>query len=474
MPSQEFPFKRISNIDVIVIIKIIITFETVKLDIIFGKMKYFIPIYIVCLFLSLSVEAQSIEDARKLYSEKNYAEALPLFESIVKSTSKKIAAQKSEAYQSLGHIYYLLYEFEKSAEAYSKYADGLTKEQKSAEAAEITPLIERSERAARMLSHCEDIQLIDSVIMDKTNFLNAYFLSGESGYLENREGKVIYENPLRDKRYFAGKKEGQGKRLYSEIKLQTDWMDRTALHIPSDSLADDDYPFVLPDGLTMYYASTGKTSIGGYDLYITRYNMNNDSWLAPGQMGMPFNSIANDYLMAIDEINRIGYFATDRFQPEGKVIIYTFIPNEETLTLEIDNEQERINRAKIVSIQDTWKSQMNYKAYLKNVRNVIRQEQEKPVPDFVFVLTDNVVYHTLSDFRNDAAKQAFIKSETLKKSIEQLQEELDVLRLEYIHSGSAQRQKLSSSILSKETLLENLMQQQEQLAKNVRNFELKK
>ena len=35
---------------------------------------------------------------------------------------------------------------------------------------------------------------------------------------------------------------------------------------------------------------------------------------------MPFNSPYNDYMYVIDEYNNLGWFASDRFQPEGKVL----------------------------------------------------------------------------------------------------------------------------------------------------------
>jgi len=49
-------------------------------------------------------------------------------------------------------------------------------------------------------------------------------------------------------------------------------------------------PFVMSDGLTLYFASTDHQSFGGYDLYVTRYNLATDSYLVPNQLNMPFNS----------------------------------------------------------------------------------------------------------------------------------------------------------------------------------------
>ena len=45
----------------------------------------------------------------------------------------------------------------------------------------------------------------------------------------------------------------------------------------------------------------------------------------PENVGMPFNSPYNDYMYVIDEFNDLGWFASDRYQPEGKCAsMYSF------------------------------------------------------------------------------------------------------------------------------------------------------
>lgn len=463
-------------------------------------MKYIISFIVILSFGIFPFYGQSIDEARKLYQEGKYAEALPVFEKAVKSSPKnasynqwygtclvetgkpeqarvflKFAASKkiTEAYNSLGHMHYVLYEFEESATAYKQYKDALIKEKKQPMAEEVTNFIQRAERAARMLSRCEDIQIIDSIIVDKKNFLNVYMLSHESGSIEMDGDQVMYQNPLRDKRYFSKKKKDNNFSLYSEIKLQDTWSDRKELILSDDSIVNNNYPFVLQDGLTIYYASTGNNSIGGYDLFITRYNINNDTYLSPSQMGMPFNSIANDYMMAIDEINNIGYFATDRFQAENKVVVYTFIPNEEIVSITTSNQKELINRAKITSVEDSWKSGTDYKDYLVQARKNIQNEQMKASRDFVFIINDNIIYYNLKDFHNDAAKEAFVKVMQMEESFEKEKKELDELRIKFSKSNKSKRESMNSSILKKENLLEKLDSQLSEAKMNARNLEIK-
>ncbi len=47
---------------------------------------------------------------------------------------------------------------------------------------------------------------------------------------------------------------------------------------------------------------------------------------------MPFDSPYNHYMHVIDQYNNLGWFASDRFQPEGKICIYVFIPNSSKQT----------------------------------------------------------------------------------------------------------------------------------------------
>jgi hypothetical protein len=398
--------------------------------------------------LSLNLRAQTLDEAQKFYQEKNYVAA--------------------------GDMYYLLYRFEESIDAYQKQEQLLIKNKKAEEVDFLKPLIQRSERAARMLAKCEDIQIIDSVIIDKQQFLEAYRIGRETGSLAHSDNGVVYENPLKDKRYFAKTNSQELLRLYQTLRIQDQWVDESELPLPYDSLENAAYPFLLPDGMTLYYASTGNESIGGYDLFMTRYNSNNDSYLTPAQMGMPFNSPYNDYLMVIDEDNNTGYFATDRYQSGDRVVVYTFIPNEEIQPIEIEDEQTRIDRAKITSIRDSWKEKTDYAAYIADVRKNILAEQMQAKRAFVFVIDDNRIYYTMDDFQQDAALQAFLKARELEKQIQTIENELNTLRQDYAVGSPNVKQSIQSTIIYREKRIPELWEQYKQRAKEARNLEIKK
>jgi len=412
-------------------------------------MKQTAFIVILLFFFGVNIQAQTLEEADLLFSKKKYLEA--------------------------AEMYYQQYKFKKAADAYQMQIDLWTKSKKpQLQAADsIRPLLMQAEKAARMLSRCEDIQIIDSIILDKNDFLKAYLIGEATGSLEQTDTGVVYENQLKDRRYFGKKDEYERYRLNSQIKIQDRWSEDKPVDIPTDIVADENFPFVMPDGLTIYYASNGNGSIGGYDLFVSRYNLNNDTYLAPNQMGMPFNSIYDDYMLVIDEVNDIGYFASNRYQPEDKVIVYTFIPNDEIKPIETEDEQILRDRAIITSIHDTWLPDVDYQAMLDKIKANIKKEQQKVKKDFTFVVNDNIIYYTLADFKSDAARNSFLQSKEAEDKIRSLENRLDSQRKAFADGNKSQKQSLQSSILANEQQLEALYLKYRKSVVETRNMEIK-
>ena len=69
-----------------------------------------------------------------------------------------------------------------------------------------------------------------------------------------------------------------------------------------------------------------------------------------------FNFIFNDYMMVFDEVKGLGWFVSDRNQPEDEVCIYIFIPNDirKVYDANIYEENELCRLALIHSIAETW------------------------------------------------------------------------------------------------------------------------
>jgi hypothetical protein len=186
---------------------------------------------------------------------------------------------------------------------------------------------------------------------------------------------------------------------------------------------------MMSDGQTFYYGSKGEGSIGGYDIFMTRRG-DDGSYFDGSNIGMPYNSTANDYMLAIDETTGLGWFATDRDAPEGKVTIYTFIPNATRVNYDPDTSN-LASLALLSCIAETQPKGFNKQAALKGLANIGVSSDATTTAsggnDFVLSLGNGKVYTSLSDFTNSVARA---EMETLIK--ERKAAELDVRKLEVL------------------------------------------
>lgn len=87
-------------------------------------------------------------------------------------------------------------------------------------------------------------------------------------------------------------------------------------------LSNDIYPMVSGDGRTLYFASDGLYGMGGYDLYKSVWDEEKESWGTPENLGFPFSSPFNDFLLTESPDGRYTIFASDRGCPSDSVDVY--------------------------------------------------------------------------------------------------------------------------------------------------------
>lgn len=326
------------------------------------------------------------------------------------------------------------------------------------------------ETADDMLASTQQVVFVDSVVVDKTEFLNAYLLNPEAGTLQTygqffktdaEPYSVVYQNELGNKCFFS-----QKGRLYTSDMIGNQWSTPTVLE-GLGRYQRLNYPFMLADGTTFYFAAISDEGQGGLDIYMSRYDNESGSFLKAENIGMPFNSEANDYMYVINESDSIGYFATDRRQPEGKVCIYTFIPNQTRRVYSTDDydEEEIRSRAAITSIKDTWGNGQARKralARIEQLRN--RPAKKKASGEFCFVIDDDHVYTSLNDLRNADNRDRMKQLQEQQQKLAKLDSELDKARRYYGKATTNERLTLHEEILNKE-------EEQLQLQASIRQLE---
>lgn len=377
------------------------------------------------------------------------------------------------------------YDFDKAEEILNAKIEYLTKKKQPTEYED--SLLEEVEKARIRLQATECVTFIDSIVMPKDELISNLRLGNESGRIESYTQSfhlpdtldcTVFMNQLANHRIF-GMPVGNGlQRLFAQELIGSEWTDPKelkGLELEEGEVAN--YPFMLSDGITLYYAAKTEESLGGYDIYMTRYDTDEHVFLAPENIGMPFNSPANDYLYAIDEYNNLGYFASDRNQPEGKVCLYTFIPNSSRRIYnqnEVGVEKLR-NLARITCIRDTWINRDDVKKAITRLDGVRKEgKNSDKVHDFDFVIDDNRTYTTATDFKNsEAQKQVNLWMES-KQDLASTKTQLDNLRDKYATASNEQKQQFAPQIRILEGKVEQLMRELRQQEKQIRRLELKK
>jgi outer membrane protein OmpA-like peptidoglycan-associated protein len=85
---------------------------------------------------------------------------------------------------------------------------------------------------------------------------------------------------------------------------------------------DEDGPFIDYDGKTLYFSSKGHKGMGGFDIYKSTYNEENDSWSEPVNLGYPMNSPDNDVYFVSTRDGERGYYASAKSDGLGFLDIY--------------------------------------------------------------------------------------------------------------------------------------------------------
>ena len=470
------------------------------------KKKYILLLLIG--FFTISLSAQTLEQARNLYANKEYEKAAPIFEKYVKSqptngnynlwygvccletgrpaeavkyleTAVKRRVPSGQLY--LAQAYNNVYRYEDAIQCYEEYIEALKKKKQPTEEAE--KLLDKSKADFRMFKGVEEVCVIDSFVVDKATFLQAYKISEESGKVytfdeyfktTGHHPGTVYETELGNKLYYSETGKDDLLNIFSKNKLIDEWSKETPLPENINATGNTNYPFVLTDGITIYYASDGAGSIGGYDIFVTRYNTNTDTYLTPENVGMPFNSPFNDYMYVIDDYNNLGWFASDRYQPEGKVCIYVFIPNssKRIYNYESTPHEQMVSLAQLRSLKDTWKDKTEVQEALRRLESAINHKpQERQVYDFVFVIDDQRTYHQLSDFRSKQAKEQFLQYQRMEKDFKQQESKLDQQRQSYEKGNKEVKAKLAPGILDLEKRVRQMSLELDEQAIKVRNAE---
>ena len=328
---------------------------------------------------------------------------------------------------------------------------------------------------ATMLPNTDKLLVVDSMVVDKESFLKHLDLQNENGYVGIENDNAWFINALKNKKIYASGDSLSGRKLILAYYVNSKWDDRRSISELKTLFSDINFPFLMPDATTLFFSAKGHNSIGGFDIYTTRLDVDNGGFYIPDNYGLPYNSTANDYFLAIDERNNLGWLVSDRYQPEDKVCIYIFVPNKNRVKLAQEGfDNNTIKKlAQLNSIQDTW----NFGNKQEAMRNLERLRTQRNVENkgresVLFIVNDKIKYTSLSQFKSNKSKQLFAKLEDNKQLVAKQKTELENLRIKYKQANKAKQSSLKQDILFIEKQLMKYQLEQKELEQNIRELEL--
>lgn len=393
--------------------------------------------------MALTASAASIDEAKNLYNSGLYQQALAQLNELIKKQPKDVAVNyylgatlselgersraksyletaaakgSNEAYEQLAANALHDYDTDSADDYLDDLNTRLAKAKKKTQPSKFAKELQRRSIAIKnMLDRVEKIVIVDSIDVDANSFFKAYKLSAEAGRVCDISDLPAKVNGSDQSTAFVP---AGGREMFWSARdsakvltlMHAGVLDDGTVEAPSrlsENIApgvDAAFPFMMADGQTLYYAAKGDGSIGGYDIFMTRRD-DDGTYLDGSNLGMPYNSPYNDYLLAIDETTGLGWWATDRSAAPGHVTIFVFIPNETRVNYDPDTENLG-DLALVRSISATQPDGFDKAAALSPLNNLTEGSASTAGDrEFTLSMGNGKVYTRLADFRNDNARR---------------------------------------------------------------------
>ena len=127
--------------------------------------------------------------------------------------------------------------------------------------------------------------------------------------------------------YFSSERQGGigGRDIYyAQLMPDGNWGNVKNLGPDINTKFDEDAPFIHADGKTLFFASTGHNTIGGYDIF--RSELKLGKWSTPYNVGKPINTMQDDKFYVVSSDGERGYYSSERKDGYGQQDIYVVEP----------------------------------------------------------------------------------------------------------------------------------------------------
>ncbi|OYT12129.1 MAG: hypothetical protein B6I18_01755 [Bacteroidetes bacterium 4572_112] len=247
----------------------------------------------------------------------------------------KLEIEDNRVYYYLGRALHNNYRFSEAQTSYSQYKE-LAKKRLVA-SFDIDRRIQECKNGISLLAHIKLIYVIEKQLVRDQTFYKSYNFKESSGRviavpptlktkydkknsspkfgLYVSEGKMIYYASY-------GKKGETGLDIYRAKQIDDSWGNVESLGDNVNTKYDDAYPYITSDGKTLYFSSKGHNSMGGYDVFKSKFSMSSFEWGKCENLNFPTNTPFDDLFYVPDTSGVMAYFSSDRQSLNGEIYVY--------------------------------------------------------------------------------------------------------------------------------------------------------
>lgn len=244
--------------------------------------------------------------------------------------AQDISAQLKEA-----EAFHTSYEFNKAIEIYNKLIKETAQDTTSKDAVTnlsmLNKLLAQSQNGSNML----DFAYSPNVLMAKESSAKTFFLlypgfdngkwvltppefAGESG---ERSYMFLPDNAR--KLVFSAKDNSGSWNIYTSLlKENGEWTYPEMLNENITSTGDELFPYITDNGKTLYFSSNGHYGMGGFDIYVSKWDENSNDWGVAQNLGFPFSSPKDDFLYYDTPDGNYSLFASTRDTKRDSIMVF--------------------------------------------------------------------------------------------------------------------------------------------------------
>lgn len=204
--------------------------------------------------------------------------------------------------------------------------------------------------------------------------------------------------------------------IYTSSLRDTLWTLPSLLNEQMTSASDEIYPMLSPDGKSLFFSSAGLYGVGGYDIYVSRWNEDSNDWDAPVNMGFPYSSPADDFLYMDTEDGCYSIFASNRECSEDSVYVYVLEFDNVSVRRSVMDPQELMEIARLEPVRST-----DGQKYVPKPENTEIQKYKIMMRD-VLTLKDSVSHYAALAAEGKSVERLDLFKDSLKVVQSQLQQ----------------------------------------------------